>query len=101
MRTSVLVRGMLVGVVGLTASLAVVGCASEDPMATDFESVTDNLTPELQTLTERPVDVDRNMAVSFNHDERMFWSDVGRFFYTDRPSFLSPYYVIPTSGQPR
>ncbi|MDZ4830434.1 MAG: hypothetical protein SGJ09_09590 [Phycisphaerae bacterium] len=77
------------------------GCAKNDPLATDFKSVTDNLTPELQTLTERPVDVDANIAVTSNANLRMFWMDLGRAFYLDRPSGLSPYHLPPMSGQPR
>jgi hypothetical protein len=80
--------------------LAGVGCAA-DPMATDFKSVKSNLTPELMTISERKVDVERNLATAENQNYRMFWNDLGRMMYVDRPSILSPYFIIPTSGQPR
>lgn len=75
------------------------GCA-KDPLATDFDSITGDLTPELQTQAERPSDVQRNMAVTFDQNGRMFWNDLGRVWLTDRPSILSPYFVVPTSGNP-
>jgi hypothetical protein len=65
-----------------------------------FRALTGNLTPELMGLTERDVDVTRNMAVITNQNERMIWGDLGRAFLWDRPSRLSPYDIISTSGQP-
>lgn len=79
-RCSVLVLGFL------AASLA--GCA--------------DLSPELLTTTERPVDVfDVNMAVTNNQNWHMMWDDLGRVFYTDHPSRLSPLPILYTSGRPR
>jgi hypothetical protein len=82
------------------ASFGLVGCSS-DPMATDFDSIKSDLTPELMNIAERDVDVERNLAVNSNQNLRMFWNDVGRFWYVDRPSILSPYFIVPTGGQPR
>ncbi len=79
----------------LLAAASVTGCQS-NPNDVSFNTVKGNLTPELQTLDESNQDVDRNLAVNFNQDFRMFWSDLGRAFYTDRPSYLSPMPVVAT-----
>lgn len=84
----------------LLASAAIAGCKS-NPNDVSFNTVKGNLTPELQTLDETNQDVDRNLAVNFNQDLRMFWMDLGRTFYTDRPSYLSPMPVVATGGQAR
>jgi hypothetical protein len=69
----------------LIAAASVTGCQS-NPNDVSFNTVKGNLTPELQTLDES------------NQDFRMFWSDLGRAFYTDRPSYLSPMPVVATGG---
>ena len=81
----------------LIAAASVTGCQS-NPNDVSFNTVKGNLTPELQTLDETSQDVDRDLAVNFNQDFRMFWSDLGRAFYTDRPSYLSPMPVVATGG---
>ncbi len=48
-----------------------------------------NPTPELVTLYQRPVDVDNAMAIMSDENWRMFTQDLGRVFYTDRPSRLT------------
>ena len=75
------------------------GCKS----ATDhysYSAIAGNLTPELQGVSERPVDIDRNVAVVENVNWRLFWGDLGRVWYMDRPSILSPFPTVSTSGQP-
>jgi hypothetical protein len=79
---------------------SLVGCQS-NPTDPSYNMVKRNLTPELQTLSESSTDVDRNLSVNFNQDLRMISSDLGRAFYTDRPSYLSPMPVVATGGQPR
>ncbi|MFN5496448.1 MAG: hypothetical protein ACK5WD_03580 [bacterium] len=79
--------------------LALGGCQS-DPNKVDLKSITGDLTPELQATAERPVDMDVNWAVNADQDLRGVWNDLGRFWLTDRPSALSPYPIMPTSGQP-
>ena len=85
--------GSAVAVIGLA------GCSS-DPTDVSFDAITSDLTPHLLGLTERDVDADRNIAVISNQNYRMMWSDLGRAFLWDRPSRLSPYDIISTSGQP-
>ncbi|MDZ4754745.1 MAG: hypothetical protein SGJ11_09635 [Phycisphaerae bacterium] len=100
MRTHSLASLALVTCVVTCLGGALTGCKS-DPLATDFDSIKKDLTPELQAQAERPSDVERNMAVTFEQNKRMIWNDLGRAFYTDRPSYLSPYFTAPTGGQPR
>lgn len=98
MRTAATVSSMLTSAVAVACLFS--GCAS-NPDKTDFNSIKGDLSPEMQTLSERPSDVDRNIATTSNQDGRMFWMDLGRAFYLDRPSSLSPYFIVPTGGQPR
>jgi hypothetical protein len=76
------------------AALAVVvavpllGCESEaDKRA---KRIRRNLTPELDTLYQREDDIDNALALTFDENGRMILQDLGRAFYTDRPSRLTP-----------
>jgi hypothetical protein len=53
-------------------------------------AIFNDLTPELTTLTDRPVDVDRHLAVQSNINWRLFWEDWGRALLFDPPSRLTP-----------
>ena len=76
------------------------GCqTTADPLS--YHAIRRDLTPELQGLVERPVDVDRNLAANNNQNLRMMWDDIGRTLHTDHPSMLTPMPVIHTSGNPR
>ncbi|HYE02091.1 MAG TPA: hypothetical protein VD963_02530 [Phycisphaerales bacterium] len=48
-----------------------------------------NPTPELITLYQRRVDVRNALTVTFDENLRMARQDLGRAFYTDRPSRLT------------
>ncbi len=74
------------------------GCQTADPLS--YHAIRRHLTPELQGLVERPIDVDRNLAANNNQNLRMMWDDLGRTFYTSRPSMLAPTPIIHTSGIP-
>lgn len=93
-----ILTGLLLGALG-GALLA--GCGSSGPHSVSFGAISGNLTPELQGLTDRPVDDERNLAVANNQNGRMFADDLGRVFYTDHPSRLAPYPITYTSGNPR
>lgn len=80
--------------------LALVGCGS-NPENVSYEAITSNLTPALQSSTERPVDIHSNLAVMQDTNWRMFWDDMGRAFYTDRASNLTPYPHASLSGNAR
>ena len=53
--------------------------------------VRNNLTPELMTLDERPVEVSNRVALTFNANKRMIWGDLNRASLMDRPSRLTPH----------
>ena len=81
---------------------ALVGCrGGSDLDPTSYEAIVTDLTPDLQGTTQRPIDIDANMAIVGDQNWRSFWDDMGRTFYTDRPSHLSPLPIMGTSGQPR
>lgn len=84
----------------LLAALSLGGCKS-DPNDVSFDAIKNNLSPEMMTLNERGIDVERNMAVTRDQNLRSMWNDLGRVFLTDHPSALSPYNVYATSGQRR
>lgn len=63
--------------------LGAAGCSSQ------YDEVKSDPTPNLDTLYQRPEDVDNAMVVTFDENDRMFWQDMGRFWLTDRPSRLT------------
>ena len=81
----------------MVAGSALVGCSSD---SVSMHSVAHNMTPEVMTLNQRPVDVYRHMAYTKNVNERMFWEDLGRVWYTDHPSRLNPIEIVSISGKP-
>jgi len=86
---------------GLAAAL-LSGCSSNfDTTKVSYQEITNDLTPNLQGLVERPVDADTNVAMMRNVNSRMFMEDLGRAWYTDHPSSLTPFPWAPTSGMPR
>lgn len=54
------------------------------------EEIRADLTPELETLHERQADMDNAGALMADENGRMFVEDLGRVFYTNRPSRLTP-----------
>lgn len=100
-------RCTLVGTLLLGTALA--GCAtnpnsnvnnSEDWQNVNYHAIKSNLTPEMMGISEREIDINRNMAVVGNQNLRMIWSDLGRAWFFEKPSKLSPYDIINTTGQP-
>lgn len=68
----------------LGLALGLGGCSDySHQIASDIR---DNPTPELQTLWERPVDVDNHVALTRNTNFRAMWQDLGRAMLLDRPS---------------
>lgn len=76
------------------------GCKS-DPENVSYRAISRNLTPELRTSHERPIDADINLKVTQNLEWRMFWDDLGRAAYTDNATRLRPAPMINASGNPR
>jgi len=73
---------------------------SSDPNNVSYKAITGNLSPEMSGLSQRPVDRDTDLAVTNNQNLRMFNDDLGRVFYTNHASTLSPYPVTNLSGSP-
>ncbi len=86
---------------GAFAAASLFGGCAYDPENVSFDYIKGHVSPELDGLTERPVDIQRNLAVNEDQTLRMFWADLGRTWLMDQPSMLSPYYIISTNGQPR
>jgi hypothetical protein len=84
MQTSATSRRLIVAAVLASGLAGVAGCASSQ-----YDQVKADPTPNLDTLYQRPEDVDNAMVVTFDENERMFWQDLGRFWLTDRPSRLT------------
>lgn len=92
-------RSVLAAMSISAALLALGGCAP-DPNDVSFDALKSDLTPHILGISERDVDIERNMAVIGNQNLRMMWGDFGRLFFFDAPSRLSPYDIVSTSGQP-
>ncbi len=71
------------------AAVALAGCGSSNTAAARDSKVRGNLTPELMTLSQRPVDVDNRVVLSSDENLRMANEDLIRMWYLDRPSRLS------------
>ncbi len=82
----------------LTALAA--GCQT-DPNDVSFYAIRHSLTPELRGAVDTHDDADRHLAVTNNMNSRLLMDDLGRMFYTDHPSRLSPLPIAYTSGNPR
>jgi hypothetical protein len=79
-RTSALLLAALAG-----ATLA--GCTGGAPH--NHHRIQGNLTPEVDTLYQRRVDMDNRIALTFDENLRMMNQDLGRFWLTDRPTRLT------------
>lgn len=78
---------LTVGMAG--AMLALVGCSSSGRNDGGRHSdIRMDATPEVLTLNQRPVDYDNTIFYSWNANGRMFWNDLMRATYNDRPSRL-------------
>jgi hypothetical protein len=77
--------GALVLVALAAACLA--GCTTGAPH--NHHRIQGNLTPEVDTLYQRRVDMDNRVSLTFDENLRMFNQDLGRFWLTDRPSRLT------------
>jgi len=74
--------------VGAAAGAALLGGCSHK--ATSIEAIRLNPSPGSTTLDERPADIANTLAFTRDTNLRMLIQDLGRVFYTDRPSMLTP-----------
>jgi hypothetical protein len=65
------------------------GCAGKNSES-KAEELRGNLTPELDTLSQRKTDMDNETALTFDENGRMLNEDWRRFWLLDRPSRLTP-----------
>lgn len=87
-RSSTLRSALSIAALAVVVAAPLAGCQSDaDRRAARIRR---NLTPELDTLYQRESDIDNALALTFDENGRMFLQDLGRAFYVDRPSRLSP-----------
>jgi len=84
MQTSPASRRLIAAAVLVCGLAGFAGCSSSR-----HEEIMADPTPNLDTLHQRPEDIDNAMTVTFDENGRMFWQDLGRFWLTDRPSRLT------------
>lgn len=72
-----------------TLTLALAGLFAGCTTTRD-EDIRADLTPELETLHERQADMDNSWTLMLDENGRMFIQDLGRFWYVNRPSRLTP-----------
>ena len=83
------VRALLITASATCAAALVTGCAHEDYSYEAAHDIRSNATPNLDTLTQRHVDIQNAVAVTFDTNGRLFNEDLGRMFFFDRPSHLT------------
>ncbi len=76
----------VLGLLAVVAGAGLLGGCSSDP---NYADVRWNISPDMMTLTDRPVDVDRKLGYSFDTNYRQFWGDLQRAALVDRPSRLA------------
>lgn len=83
------VRGAVA--IGALVLVALVGGCSG--AGSKHEAIKNNMSPELLSAHQRPVDVDDMTAFTWHTNNRFIWNDLARAAYTDRPSRLEPFPV--------
>jgi hypothetical protein len=79
-RARIATAGVMAGLVWLG------GCSSDGR----YGAIRSDLTPELDTLYQRSADIDNALTLMDDENWRMFNEDLGRAFYVNRPSRLTP-----------
>jgi len=74
--------GVVFGLMALSA------CVSREKYP-GYNTVASDLTPDMLTQHNRPIDAANAFAITTNENWRMFWADLGRASLLDRPSLLS------------
>jgi hypothetical protein len=90
-------------VLAIGASMFTLAGCKSDPdrkYKTDLDSLSVDLSPELVNTSQTKDESRMDWAVDRDQDMRSAWSDMGRFWLTDKPSRLSPYPIMPTGGNP-
>ena len=71
----------------LVAGALATGCSNR---SADINAIRMNPSPEVMTLNERPTDVRNAITIMWDENIRMANEDLGRFFFFNRPSRLTP-----------
>ncbi|MFO0830475.1 MAG: hypothetical protein U0637_01405 [Phycisphaerales bacterium] len=89
MRSKTFARLTALSTAAVAATL--VGCGSSNKAADGgrLSAIQSDVTPELMTQSQRHVDVDNEVAMTWDGNSRMMWADLHRFFLNDRPSLLT------------
>lgn len=89
MRSQKFARLTTLSLTAVVASL--VGCGATYKAGDEgrHASIQDDVTPELMTQHQRHIDVDDDIALTWDNNSRMMWADMHRFFLNDRPSLLT------------
>ena len=69
------------------SAIVATGCSAQESRLAAYRS---NPTPELDTLAQQRDDMDNRMTVTNDTNLRMLNEDLGRMFFLDRPSMLTP-----------
>lgn len=84
-------RTLTLAASALAAAAVLSGCSSRNvPPGESITAIRGNLTPELMTLWQTQDDVDNRIAITSDENWLMFTQDLGRAFFFDKPSRLTP-----------
>lgn len=81
-------RLLIVCALALGVAAIAGGCSSDSAAGRDTK-VRRNLTPELTSLYQRPIDFDNREVLTFDENYRMLNEDWARLWLVDRPSRLA------------
>jgi hypothetical protein len=82
-------RSTLLSAFAAAGALALLsGCYSNTAAGRDAK-VRNNLTPELETLSQREIEVDNRQTLTIDENLRMANEDLNRMWLLDRPSRLN------------
>lgn len=79
----------LVAVLAAAAAGTLVGCSTGDYNEDLANEVRGDLSPELDTMYERPTDIKNREAFVMDENLRLLNEDLSHFFLLERPSLLS------------
>lgn len=77
---------------GSMVAVCLAGCANTNDYPGHTE-VANDITPDMLSLSKRPIDANNTMRLTNNENYRMMWDDLGRLTLLNRPSRLSHYPV--------
>lgn len=79
----------LVGLLAVAAVGTLVGCSSSNYNEELANDVRSDLSPELDTMYERPTDIKNRQAIVVDENLRLLNEDLASLFLFDRPSILA------------